>query len=323
MRDVTVLGAGGTIAMTGAAGEGVTPALDAETLLAALPAADGAARVAARTIATLPSVHLRGADALRIARAAAGEAAGGAGVVVTHGTDLLEEVALLCDLLHGSEAPIVLTGAMRPATAPGADGPANLLDALALARSDAAAGLGALVAFAGEIHAARDVRKRDSAGPDAFDSPRAGPLGTVREGRVRIERRVARRPPLDVRHLDACVPVVFAGLGSDGREVDALAAIADGLVVVLPGAGHAPPPFLAAVGRAAARMPVVVTVRPERGSLLRGTYGFDGAEADVRALPVACAAALAPAGARLKLAACLGAGLDRAGIAEAFAPDDA
>jgi L-asparaginase len=117
--------------------------------------------------------------------------------------------------------------------------------------------------------------------------------------------------------------VAFAGLGSDGREVDALAAIADGLVVVLPGAGHAPPPFLAAVGRAAARMPVVVTVRPERGSLLRGTYGFDGAEADVRALPVACAAALAPAGARLKLAACLGAGLDRAGIAEAFAPDDA
>jgi L-asparaginase len=242
---------------------------------------------------------------------------------VTHGTDLLEEVALLCDLIHGEDAPIVLTGAMRPATAPGADGPANLLDALALACSDAAAGLGALVAFAGEIHAARDVRKRDSAGPGAFESPRTGPLGTVREGRVRIERRVGRRAPLDVRHLDAFVPVAFAGLGSDGREVDALAAAADGLVVVLPGAGHAPPPFLAAVGpgrRGDARgghRPPGARVAPARHLRLR-RRGSRRAGAARRVRRGA-----RPAGARLKLLACLGAGLDRAGVAGAFAPDDA
>ncbi len=320
---VTVLAAGGTIAMTGAAREGVTPELDAAALVAAVPALAAAGDLRARTLLTLPSVHLTGAQALGLARAAAEEAAGGRGVVITHGTDLLEEVALLCDLVHEGDAPVVLTGAMRPATAAGADGPANLADAVAVAGSPAAAGLGALVVFAGEIHAARDVRKADSAGPAAFASPRTGPLGTVREGRVRIERRVERRPALDVTRLDARVPMLVAGLASDGSDLDALAASSDGLVVALPGAGHAPPAVLDALGRAVRVVPVVACARPERGSVLHATYGFRGAEGDVRATGAICAGALAPAGARLKLMACLGAGLDRQGIAAAFAPDDA
>jgi L-asparaginase len=243
--------------------------------------------------------------------------------VVTHGTDLLEEVAWLCDLLYGGEAPIVFTGAMRPASAPGADGPSNLLDAVRVAGSPAADGLGVLVAFAGEVHAARDVRKADSAGPAAFASPRCGPLGAVREERVRLERRVSRRAPLDVARLDARVPVVSAGLGDDGGVLRAAAGVSDGVVVVLVGAGHAPPAFLAALAELAVRLPVVVTVRPERGSILHDTYGFPGSEWDVRALPVHCAGALSPAAARMKLLACLGAGLEPAGIAGAFAPDDA
>jgi L-asparaginase len=320
---ITLLAAGGTIAMAAGEGAGATPALDGPALVAAVPALGAHPDLKARTVDTRPGAQLDGAGALAVARAAAEEAGRGRGVVVTHGTDTLEETAFLCDLLYGGEAPVVFTGAMRPASAAGADGPANLLDAVAVAGSAAARGLGVLVAFAGEVHAARGARKVDSTGPAAFASPGAGPLGHVAEGRVTIERRPERRRALPVASLDATVHVVAAGLAAGGGLVDAaVAAGAHGLVAVALGAGHVSPGFLAALERAAARVPVVVTTRPERGAILRATYGFEGAEGDVRASGAICAAALSPAAARVKLLACLGAGLDRAAIAEAFAPDD-
>jgi L-asparaginase len=321
VREVTVLAAGGTIAMAGEGG--AQPRLDAAALVAAVPALAGVAGLRARTLGSWPGVHVSTADALEIARAAAAEAAAGRGVVLTHGTDTLEETAVLCDLLHGADAPIVLTGAIRPASASGADGPANLLDAVRAAGDGATAGLGAIVAFAGELHAARAVRKSDSVSPRAFSSPRGGPLGRVAEESVEVWSRPDRRPPLPVAQLDARVEVVAAGLGSDGALVEAaLAAGADGLVAVVLGAGHAPPAFLAACRAAARSVPVVACVRPESGRVLRSTYGFEGAERDVRAAGLILAPALSPAAARITLLACLGAGHSRFATAAAFAPFD-
>ncbi len=281
VREVTVLAAGGTIAMAGEGG--AAPALDAAALVAAVPALAHVPGLQARSLGGWPGVHVSAADALAIARAAAAEAAAGRGVVVTHGTDTLEETAVLCHLLHGGDAPIVLTGAIRPASAAGADGPANLLDAVRAAGDSATAGAGALVVFAGELHAASAVRKSDSVSPRAFSSPRSGPLGRVSEQSVEVWSVPARRPPLPVAQLDARVEIVAAGLGSDGALVEAaLAAGVDGLVAVLLGAGHAPPLFLAACRSAAQRVPVVACVRPQSGRILRATYGFEGAERDVR-----------------------------------------
>jgi L-asparaginase len=317
VREVTVLAAGGTIAMTQGDGGGAVPHLDADALVEAVPPLREVAGLHARTVNTRPSVQLSAAEALDIARAAVTEADGGRGVVVTHGTDTLEEVALLTDLLYAGEAPIAFTGAL------GADGPANLFDAVVVAGADGAEGLGVLIVFAGAVHAARAVRKADSTAPDAFDSPRLGPIGRVQEGRAWMARRLERFPPLPVASLDATVHIVPAALGADASLVDAaLEAGADGLVGVVLGAGHTPPPFLAALKRAAAGVPVVVTVRPERGSILHGTYAFDGAERDLRSGPLICAAALSPAAARIKLMACIGAGYARGAVAGAFAPDD-
>ncbi len=318
LRPVTILSTGGTIAMAGAR---ATPALDVDALLATIPALADVAGLQARGLLALPGAHLSAADALAIARAALAETQAGRGVVITHGTDTLEETAVLCDVLHGGFEPIVLTGAIRPSSAAGADGPANLLDAVAVAGAPACGGLGAVVVFGGELHAARAVRKVASLSPAAFGSPGRGPLGTVAEGRVRLVARPVRpAEPLALPEaLGARVPIVATYLGDDGAGLRAaLRDGADAIVFVAFGAGHVSPPVLAALREAAAAVPVALTVRPERGALAHATYGFEGAEGDLRASGALPAAALSPQAARMVLLAALGNGCPRAALASAL-----
>jgi L-asparaginase len=302
------------------AGPRARPALGAEDLIAAVPQLAGLADLRARSLLDLPGAHLSAGDALAIARAALEQAAAGRGVVVTHGTDTLEETAVLCDALHAVPAPVVFTGAIRPSSAVGADGPANLADAVAAAGAQATAGLGTLVAFAGELHAARAVRKVASTSPAAFGSPLTGPVGAVAEGHVRIFATPARAQPFAwAERLDANVPIVLTWLGDDGAGLRAAARVgADAIVFVALGAGHVSPPVLAALREVAARLPVALCVRPPRGALLRDTYGFEGAERDLRESGGLPAASLSPQAARMILLAGLGAGAERAALAAAL-----
>lgn len=312
-REIVLVATGGTIAMRG---RRAVPAVEAAELLAGA----GVAGVRARALLDLPGAHLGLPDALAVARAAVEEAGSGRGVVVTHGTDTLEETAALTDCLHAGAAPIAFTGAIRPGGAPGADGAANLRDAVAVAGAAAADGLGVVVVFGGEVHAARLARKVDSTGPAAFGSPGAGPVARVVEGRLALKARPLRPAVvLDPVRLDYNVPIVTAALGDPLALLDRPA---DGAVLQALGAGHLSPAALDALRRAAARMPVVVVARPERGALLSATYGFAGAEGDVRGTGAIAAGALSAPAARMKLLACLGSGLDREAMARAFAADD-
>ena len=320
-RRVCILAAGGTIAMTGAGG--ATPGLDAADLVATvrdLTAVDG---LEARTVVNVPSAHLSLGEQLEVCRAARDAARAGIGVVVTHGTDTLEETAMLCDVLHDAEAPIVFTGAIRPASAPGADGPANLVDAISVAQSAAASGLGVLVVFGGEIHHARCARKTDTTSLTAFSSPQTGPLGRVTEGHPTIWSRVPRNAPLDPPDLDRRVPIVPTVAGDDGTLANAtLATLPDGVVVVALGAGHMHPSLLELWAQAAERMPVIACCRPERGVVLSATYGFPGSEQDLRATRIIPAGFLSPQAARMKLLACVAAGLGIDEVRWAFRQDD-
>jgi L-asparaginase len=319
-RPVRLIGVGGTIAMRG---ERAVPAVDAAALAAEIPQLARFAELRAETAMGVPGTHLGLGEAHEVARRARTAAAAGEGVVITTGTDTLEELAVLCALTGGGEAPIVITGANRPGSHPGADGPANLLDAVAVAASAAAAGLGVVVVFGGEIHAATTVRKVDSTGPAAFGSPVTGPIGRVVEQRVWLGSRPARHSPIAVRRLEHRVAIVTAGLGDGGEALAALAPGCDGIVLVALGAGHLSAGAVRELRAAVERIPVLITCRPERGSMLFDTYGFEGAERDLRGTGAVCVPFLSPQAARIALLCCLGADLDREGIARALAPFDA
>jgi L-asparaginase len=318
---VRVLAAGGTIAMSG--DDGAKLALDANDLLDSVPALAGQPGLDGETVANLPSAHLTLADQLRICRAARDAARRGIGVVVTHGTDTLEETAMLCDVIHDAQAPIVFTGAIRAASAPGADGPANLVDALSVARSAEAEGLGVLVVFGGEIHHARCARKTDTTSLTAFSSPQTGPLGRVTEGHPSFWSRIPRNQPLDPPSLDHRVLVVPTTAGDDGSLARAaLASDPDGIVIGTLGAGHLHPDLLKLWAEASERIPVVAYCRPERGVVLNGTYGYAGSERELRESRIIPAAFLSPQAARMKLLACLASGLSIEETRWAFRQDD-
>jgi L-asparaginase len=319
-RPVRLLAAGGTISMRG---EHAVPALDAAGLVAELPQLASGPVLETETVLALPGAHLTLADSLRLAHRACDVAGVGEGVVITTGTDTMEELAVLCALVYDGQAPIVLTGANRPGSQPGADGPANLLDAVAVAGSAQAAGLGAVIVFGGEIHGAMTARKIDSTGPTAFGSPTAGPVGRVVERRVWLHAMPVRPAALEVGRLAHRVVVVTTGLGDDGAMLRHASRSADGVVLVALGAGHLPPGVMEELRAAAERVPVVITCRPERSSMMFSTYGFQGAERDLRASGAICAPFLSPAAARVALLCCLGAGRDRAGVRSALAPWDA
>jgi len=182
------------------------------------------------------------------------------GVVVTHGTNTLEETAWLLHLAVATDAPIVITGAMRPASALSADGPLNLVNAVRVAADPAARDLGVLVVMDDTIHGARDVTKRNTLRVDAFASPMAGPIGRIDgDGRVVITSRPSRGTSLrgayahvDLRALRR-VDVVASYQGADGALIDAaVAAGARGIVNAGTGAGYPTPLEVEALERAAA-----------------------------------------------------------------------
>jgi L-asparaginase len=281
---VAVIAMGGTIAMTPDATGGVVPTLTADDLVNAVPGlAELDLEITARTLFSLPSpsitfTHLR--ELVEVINAEL--ASGAAGVVVTQGTDTIEETAFFLDLTITGDAPIVVTGAMRHPSLAGPDGPANLLAGIRVAASPAARGLGALVVFSDEVHAARLVRKTHTASTGAFVSPGFGPLGLVVEGVPRLLTTPGTRQcvPIGSRLTEVRVGVVPMALGDDGSLLRCAGGF-DGLVLAGMGAGHVPASVVPLVADAAAAMPVVLASRAGAGAMLTHTYSYAGSEVDL------------------------------------------
>lgn len=293
---IVILGTGGTIAGTAqsaADGVGYTAAqLRVEDLLAAVPTLAGR-RLEAHQVAQLDSkdMDITTWQALAAAVQAQLDRPEVAGIVVTHGTDTLEETAYLLHRVLAPAKPVVLTAAMRPATALVPDGPQNLADAVQVAATPGASGV--VVAFAGRVHDALQVRKTHSYRVDAFESTDGALVARVEEGAVRLLGRWPAGEALGLAPIAAPaagwprVDIVLNHAGADGRVVRALlAAGVDGIVAAGTGNGTLARPLEAALRDAqAAGVRVVRSTRCDAGPVMElpGLLPSAGALSPVKA----------------------------------------
>jgi len=324
---ILVVGCGGSISSV-SAGLGAVPTLDAAQLVAELPEVEELAEIEARSFGLIPSAYMT-LDLVAALHDELRSALGSGwydGAVVTHGTDTLEEAAFALDLLWSGDAPIIVTGAMRNASLPSPDGPANILASIATAAAPAARGLGALVVLNDEIHAARLVQKSHTTSLAAFRSPSAGPIGYVAEGEARIVLVPARREALrpgSTPPSECPVALLTLGIGDDGRLLDAvLRSGYAGLVLEAFGGGHIPAKIAESdlFAEALAAMPVVLSSRTGAGPVLQRTYaGWSGSELDLLDRGLVSSGQLDGLKARVLLTLLLAGGADRREIARAFA----
>jgi L-asparaginase len=309
---ISLLAVGGTIS-TSQSATGATPKLGAEDLAGSMGKHSDGVEIRAVDVFRMSSRSVTPGDMWTLAAAIRQEITEGAdGVVVTHGTDTLEETAYALALLIDTHVPVVLTGAMRTPDAQGFDGPANLASAVAVARTPSFAAYGPVIVFQDEIHVARWATKTHATRVAAFSSPAAGPVGLIVEGRV----VVLLGPPPYHERLNGCpaptkrVELLWAVAGADGMVVDAIANSIDGLVVAGTGGGHVSPPLSEALVRLAeSNRPVVLASRCSDSQTLIGTYGGPGSEMHLLSEGILSAGSLSPVKARLRLIFGLSAGM--------------
>ncbi|MBN3864156.1 asparaginase [Pseudomonas frederiksbergensis] len=296
---------GGTVSMqTRIAGEGVIPTLSGETLLASIPHLTTLARVTVETLGLLPSASLNFECLLSVLSWAKYQVEQGAvGVVITQGTDTLEETATFLDYLWDCDEPLILTGAMRSAAQPGADGPANLLDACRVALAENSRQRGVQVVMNGQIHQACSIRKTDSLALQAFSSPIVGPAGMLVEDTVRYLRQRTRQMRLPLpRQTTQKIALLEASFDADTLILENILELGyDGLVIAGFGAGHVSDSWADVLEKIAEKIPVIIATRTGSGSTAQSTYGFIGSEMDLIRKDALMAGFLCPRKARILL----------------------
>ncbi len=309
---VHVLTTGGTIAMKhDEAAGGAVPALKGEDFLHRLPG--DVAALEWEEYCNLPSAHFT-VDTiwgLRTRVAAIVEDDGVQGVVVTHGTDTMEETAYLLDLTVDTDKSIALTGAMRTASEEGYEGMVNLSAAIRVAASQAARSLGALVVMNEEIHSARHVTKTHTQSVDTFRSLGHGPLGRVEGDRVVVDQYVVRQH-IPCSRLEADVHLIKLAVGMDDAFLRHLMKEkAAGVVIEALGGGRVPPWWMPTIREAVqSGMAVVVASRCPTGRVYDG-YGYAGAYKDLTEAGAIFAEGLNGQKARIMLMVALGSGVPR------------
>lgn len=313
MKRIIILTTGGTIAMTHTdTADGATPTLGGNDFLKALPR--DLADVHVEEFCNLPSAHFTLDDVWNLSRRVAALVTRNDvdGIVITHGTDTLEESAYLCDITIDTPKPIVFTGAMRTASDAGYDGIANLIAAIRVAVSDDARNKGTLVVFNDEIHTARDVTKTHTTALETFLSPEWGPIGRVYADRIVLARQPMYREFIPATRLESNVHLLKLAVGMSEGLLEYLVDVvgARGVVLETLGGGRVPPWWLTTIERAIKNgTTIVVASRVGTGRTV-DRYGYAGAQRDLARLGCRFADGLNGQKARVRLMTTLGAGVE-------------
>jgi L-asparaginase len=304
MKKILILHTGGTIAMsednkTGAVAPNIENPLNAD-----LTILNQFASITSEQYLNIPSPHMTPEIMFQLAKHIDDRVVKECfdGVIITHGTDTLEETAYLLDLLLQTSIPVIVTGAMRSSNEIGSDGPYNLVSAVKVAISDEAFRKGVLVVLNDEIHTAKNVTKTHTSNIATFQSPQYGPIGTVTKRGVFFHHIPTKRDSYNISHLSKKVLLLKAFAGMDESFIHAITNMKiDGLVIEAFGQGNLPPNIVPNLEHLLAnKIPVVLVSRCFNG-IVQDTYGYDGGGKQLKKIGVIFTNGLNGQKARLKL----------------------
>ena len=302
MKTILAIHTGGTISMSQNEQGEVVP--NAENPIAKeATILNGRVNLLTDELFNLPSPHVTPSVMLQLKeRIDEAEANGVDGVVITHGTDTLEETAYFLDLTLPSTIPVVLTGAMRSSNEVGSDGLYNFQSAIMVAATDESRGKGALVVMNDEIHTARYVTKTHTTNVATFRTPTFGPIGVVAKGKAQYFQELIRQATCPIDHVVDHVFLIKAYAGMTGELFDALAEQpTQGLVIEGLGAGNLPPQTIPAVQRLLDQnVPIVLVSRCYNG-VAQDIYDYEGGGIELTKMGLILCQGLNGQKARIKL----------------------
>lgn len=303
-KSILIIHTGGTIAMAENKETGSVNTTEEHPLKQALREMSHDVKLEEMPFLNVPSPHITPKDMMRLATLIKTKISNHQydGVVITHGTDTLEETAYLIDLVYQGDEPIVITGSMRSSNEPGYDGPHNLYAAVRTAASQDARGKGVLVVLNDEIHTAKNVTKTHTSNIATFQSPQFGPIGIVTKRGVFFHHHPVTRDTYDISQLTKKTTLlkVYAGMNADLLDF-VYQSNYDGLVLEALGQGNVPPTLIPSIENLIKKnIPVVVVSRCFNG-IVQDTYGYEGGGKQLKELGVTFSNGLNGQKARLKL----------------------
>ena len=322
MKKIAIIFNGGTISMKiDEKIKAAVPSLSAEEIMSMIPGVEEYAEIEAYTFSSMPSPHMTLETMLKLSKFTTElvEREDREGVVITHGTDTLEETAYLLDLTVKTKKPVVVTGAMRSGSELGYDGPFNLATSICTAISDEAVGRGVLVCFNGELNSASEVTKANSMALNAFRTPNFGPIGIVDNDNVIFYRDANYSEKYDVSEIKKQVALIKCVVDMDSSYIDYLIEKGcGGIVIEALGRGNVPPKMVDGIKKATElNIPVVVVSRCFEGRVFE-SYGYEGGGKQLKDLGVIFGDTLPGQKARIKLILAINSGMNIHEIARAF-----
>ncbi|HON33151.1 MAG TPA: asparaginase [Candidatus Syntrophosphaera thermopropionivorans] len=306
-KNILIVLTGGTISMKEKGSLGVVPSSELADFLREFPQLNNVANIDVLDYMNVPSPYITPEIMLELAKLIDLKIIDYDGVVITHGTDTLEETAFLCDLVLTTRKPVVFTAAMRSGSDIGLDGPRNLVGAVRVACHPESADKGVLVVMNDEIHTARDVTKFDTGKVDAFRSGDYGPLGSVDPDAIVYHRISLYRENVWTDKLDPRIDLIKAVAGMDGRYIQtSIATGAKAIVIEAFGRGNLPASIVPDIKAALEKnILVVICSRTYTGRVLT-EYGYEGGGKHLAEIGCLLAGDLKGIKVRLKLMALFG-----------------